>query len=71
MTYEDRLALAQTAAVMTYQRRGDFISNDDCLDIAERFTTDTLDFEDPNNDHTDYHRLANDLTTWVFQPEEN
>ena len=71
MAYRYRLLFAYEECRLTFERRGNFISDDDILDTAEHWTTsrptltDDGRFNGYDNDN-DLRRLINDLHDEVF-----
>lgn len=75
-TFEVRLAEAKDRATWRYVERGEFISDDDLLDIADALTTSDMswldddDFDplDPTIDTTDRDALLSALYAWLTPP---
>lgn len=66
LPYEARLMLALEHATLIYEERDYFFSDDDLLDVASCWTTDSWWMEA----HDDYARLLRELEVALFPSEE-
>jgi hypothetical protein len=69
LPFNDRLDLAYEEARLVFERRGDFISDDSVLDIAEAWTVNELDFDNEDAVFADYDALKDALFSLVFEDE--
>lgn len=68
MSFADRLALAHTELVLTYERRDNFLSDSDVIEASERWTTDTWD-DDEGFVGGDQHQLQEALFEMLTREE--
>lgn len=72
LSFDERLELAHSSLVLTYERRDNFLSDDDVLDAADEWTTSEPygddDESDPNRD--DYESLRDALFARLLQENE-
>jgi len=67
LSFKDRLELAYADARTVFERRGSFISDDDVTDVAERWTTDDIDWSDLDASRPDFEALRDTLTVAIFE----